>query len=317
MLHIQKNTRYSKLGLLALFLIVLSSTINAAERKRNTLYDDYINKYKGVAISHMSKYKIPASVTMAQALLESGAGRGSLTIRSNNHFGIKCHNGWLGESVIAADDTPNDCFRKYKRAEDSFDDHSRFLSERPRYRDLFSLNITDYRGWARGLQKAGYATDKAYANKLIKLIEDYELYRFDKKEVRENIEQKYPTQVATATPVVSDVKHIPYKTNGLVYVIAQNGDTYASIASEFGFKLNDLCEYNEVPSSFPLRGGDLVYFQKKRKKAEKPYYEHVVQVGESMHGICQLYGVTIESLYKMNKKDFEYLPVEGDILRLR
>ncbi len=287
----------------------------AANKKRNTLYDDYIEKYKDLAINHMKKYRVPASITLAQGLLESGAGRSSLTMRSNNNFGIKCHNGWKGESVIAADDTPNDCFRKYKKAEDSFDDHSRFLSEKNRYSQLFSLDITDYKGWARGLQQAGYATDRAYANKLIKLIEDYELYKYDQKGGgKHHIERE---EIQIVSPVLSGVRHTPYKTHGLVYVVAQSGDTYASIAAEFGFKLKDLCEYNEVPDDFPLQEGDLVYFQKKKKKADKPYYEHVVQVGESMYSISQLYGMKVENLYKMNKRDFEYVPIEGDILRLR
>lgn len=315
MTYIFERKGILRLLVLGMVLMLFPHTIMGAERKRNTFYDDYIDKYKDLAISHMKKYKIPASITLAQGLLESGAGRSSLTVRSNNHFGIKCHNGWKGESVIAADDTPNDCFRKYKKAEDSFDDHSRFLSEKQRYSYLFSLGITDYRGWARGLQKAGYATDKAYANKLIKLIEDYELYRFDKKGGKRNAERE---EIQIITPVSSSgVRHTPYKTHGLVYVVAQRDDSYASIANEFGFKVKDLCEYNEVPENFPIQEGDLIYFQKKKKKADKPYYEHVVQVGESMYSISQLYGVKVSNLYKMNKRDFEYVPVEGDILRLR
>lgn len=312
--RIQKKAVF-KLFVVAVLLITFPFYITAADYKRNTFYNDYIEKYKDLAIDHMKKYRIPASITLAQGLLESGAGRSSLTIRSNNHFGIKCHNGWKGESVIAADDKPDDCFRKYKKAEDSYDDHSRFLSEKTRYSQLFTLDITDYRGWAKGLQQAGYATDKAYANKLIKLIEDYELYEYDKKGGGKRRAEREEIQIVS--PVFSGVKHTPYKTHGLVYVIAQGGDSYASIANEFGFKLKDLCKYNEVPEDFPLQEGDLVYFQKKKKKADKPYYEHVVQVGESMYSISQLYGMKVENLYKMNKADSEYVPVEGDILRLR
>lgn len=287
----------------------------SADKKRNKAYDDYIEKYKDLAISHMNKYKIPASVTLAQGLLESGAGRSTLVLRSNNHFGIKCHKDWKGPSVTAADDTPNDCFRKYKRAEESFDDHSRFLAGKTRYSALFVLEVTDYKGWARGLQKAGYATDKAYANKLIKLIEDYELYQYDQKRGKNKVEVQEEVTIVNV-PVVT-VRHTPYKTHGLVYVIAQPGDTYESIAKEFDFKVKDLCKYNQVPEGFPLQPGDLVYFQKKKKKADKPYFEHVVQVGESMHSISQLYGVNVENLFKMNKRDSEYVPVEGDILKLR
>lgn len=288
------------------------SVFTSDAQKKNKAYLDYVDKYKNLAIDHMKKYKIPASITLSQGLLESGAGKSSLTRRSNNHFGIKCHSDWKGPSVTAADDLPNDCFRKYKKADDSYDDHSRFLTEKKRYSSLFRLDITDYKGWARGLQKAGYATDKAYANKLIKLIEDYELYQYDKKGAGKKRKREDTEIVA---PIFN--KHTPYKTHGLVYIIAQMDDTYESIAQEFGFKTKDLCKYNEVPNGFPIQSGDLVYFQKKKKKADKPYYEHVVQVGESMHSISQLYGIRVKNLYKMNKKDMEYVPVEGDILRLR
>lgn len=291
-------------------LIFFISIPSFSQAKRYKIYDDYISTYKGIAIDHMRRYKIPASITLAQGLLESGAGKSSLTVSSNNHFGIKCHSDWTGEKVYKADDGPNDCFRKYKKAEDSFEDHSKFLTK-ARYKNLFDLEITDYRGWARGLQQAGYATDKAYANKLIKLIEDYELYQHDKGSSGKG-KMKDDTP-----PFRPEYNHTPYKTHNLIYVIAIDGDNYEAIAAEFDFKPKDLYKYNEVPEGFPLKKGDLVYFQKKKSKADKPYYEHVVQVGESMHSISQLYGIKVKNLYKMNKKDFEYVPVEGDVLRLR
>ena len=303
----------SKIKILSVFIVLmLLPLVSLNAQKRSKVYDDYINKYKDLAISHMKKYKIPASITLSQGLLESGAGRGSLTVKSNNHFGIKCHSDWKGERVIYADDRPDDCFRKYKKAEDSFDDHSRFLSEKTRYSSLFQLDITDYKGWARGLQKAGYATDKAYANKLIKLIEDYELYLYDRQGAKQKIKREEEKIIA---PLI--YRHTPYKTFDLVYVIAQQDDSFEAIAKEFGFKVKDLYKWNEVPENFPLQTGDLVYFQKKNKKAEKPYYEHRVVVGESMHSISQLYGIQVKNLYKMNKRDMEYVPEEGDILRLR
>lgn len=308
---VMKNSEI-KLILFTLIFCLLPNFVTAADKRRNKSYEEYIEKYKGLAISHMKKYKIPASITLSQGLLESGAGNSSLTLKSNNHFGIKCHNDWKGESVTAKDDLPNDCFRKYKKPEESYEDHSRFLTEKKRYNSLFSLDITDYKGWARGLQQAGYATDRAYANKLIKLIEDYELYRYDRKGGKEKVERE---EIKIVSPVT--YTHTPYKTHGLVYVIAQTDDSYESIAKEFDFKVKDLYKYNEVPEDFPLQAGDIVYFQKKKKKADKPYYEHLVQVGESMYSISQLYGLRVENLYKMNKKDFDYVPVEGDILRLR
>lgn len=299
--------------LIILFLFVLLSAGSVySQAKRNKVYDSYINEYKDLAIDHMKKYKIPASITLAQGLLESGAGRSSLTRSSNNHFGIKCHSDWKGQKVYKADDGPNDCFRKYKKAEDSFDDHSKFLVGKSRYNMLFSLKITDYRGWAKGLQKCGYATDKAYANKLIKLIEDYELFRHDKSGLSKDYVKKEKERF-----LAQQYKHTPYKTHNLVYVIAQDADTYEAIAVEFGFKPKDLYKYNEVPEGFPLKAGDIIYFEKKKSKADKPYYEHEVVIGESMHSISQLYGIKVKNLYKMNKKDFDYVPEEGDILKLR
>lgn len=305
------SKRDSVTFIIILSLLLLPGMSALAQAKRYKAYDDYVDTYKSIALDHMKKHKIPASITLAQGLLESGAGKSSLARDANNHFGIKCHKDWTGGKVYKADDNPNDCFRKYKKVEDSYEDHSQFL-KRSRYSPLFSLKTTDYRGWARGLQQLGYATDQAYANKLIKLIEDYELYQYDKKgkstsELQEE-EQRFLTQ---------NYKHTPYKTHNLVYVIAQDEDTYEGIAVEFGFKAKDLCKYNEVPEGFPLKAGDLVYFEKKKSKADKPYYDHVVQVGESMHSISQLYGVKVKNLYKMNKKDYEYVPVEGDVLRLR
>ncbi|MDU1889114.1 MAG: glucosaminidase domain-containing protein [Dysgonomonas sp.] len=297
--------------LIILTVLVLIPTSTYSQAKRNKVYDEYINTYKNIAINQMKKHKIPASITLAQGLLESGAGKSALAISSNNHFGIKCHNDWTGERVYKSDDNPNDCFRKYKKVEDSYDDHSAFL-KRSRYESLFRLNITDYQGWARGLQQCGYATDKAYANKLIKLIEDYELYLHDKQGTSaEKIKQQEKQYLKP------EYKHTPYKTHNLLYVVAFENDTYEAIAAEFGFRAKDLYKYNEVPAGFPLKAGDLVYFEKKKSKADKPYYDHVVQVGESMHGISQRYGIKVKNLYKMNKKDFDYVPVEGDVLKLR
>ncbi len=295
--------------LLFVLLFAFAFTFQGFSQKRYKLYEDYIRKYSPIAISHMHKHKIPASITLAQGLLESGAGQSELTRRSNNHFGIKCHRDWKGGRVYAKDDSPNDCFRKYNRAEDSFEDHSQFLVRGSRYSALFRLSPTNYKGWARGLQKSGYATDRAYANKLIKLIEDYELYRFDTGKYRES-------GIVNASSS-QNWKHQPYKTHGLVYVLAVEGDTYEGIAAEFNFKSKDILKYNEVPKGFPLNAGDIVYFQKKKSRADKPYFDHVVQIGESMHGISQKYGLKVKNLYKMNKKDYEYVPEEGDVLKLR
>lgn len=291
-------------------LVFITTLAEAATQRKIPSYEKYIKTYSDLAVQHQKKYKIPASITLAQGLLESGAGQSSLARKSNNHFGIKCHSDWRGGRVYHNDDLRGECFRKYKRVEDSYEDHAKFL-QRSRYDRLFQLKITDYKGWARGLQKCGYATDRAYANKLIKVIEDYELYRYDSGKVqklsrRERENLKFPK-----------LNYTIYKTFGLLYVYAKENDSFDQIAQNLDFKVKDLKKFNEVPEDFPLQKGDIVYLEKKKKKADKPNYDHVVQIGESMHSIAQKYGMQIKSLYKMNKKDKDYIPEEGDVLKLR
>lgn len=311
------NYKYTFISKFFAILSLLFIPLLTFGQNRSKIYENYIDRYCDIAVEHMKIYKIPASITLAQALLESGAGNGDLAKISNNHFGIKCHRGWEGRSVIKADDTPNDCFRSYDRVDESYSDHAKFLVNGSRYSNLFNLPITDYRSWARGLQNSGYATDKAYANKLIKLIEDYELYRFDDKKYRSRNSGVGEKRSEGSADQPVNWKHEPYITYGLVYVLAFEGDTYKSIADEFGFKEKDLLKFNEVPEDFPLSVGDIVYFQKKKIRADKPYFEHVVQIGESMHSISQRYGIQVRNLYRMNNKKYEYVPEEGDILKLR
>ena len=159
---------------MVVMLFAAASTF--AQMKWNSTYQQYIDQYKDLAIEQMKKYRIPASITLAQGVFESGAGRSALARSGNNHFGIKCH-GWQGRKVYADDDERNECFRAYDNAYQSYEDHSRFLANSQRYRHLFSLSITDYRGWARGLKAAGYATNPRYADKLIELIELYKLHQ--------------------------------------------------------------------------------------------------------------------------------------------
>ena len=275
-------------------------------------YQKYIKTYGTLAIKQQTQYKIPASITLAQGLLESGAGQSDLARRSNNHFGIKCHE-WKGARVYHDDDLRGECFRKYNTVEQSYIDHSKFLAERPRYASLFKLRVTDYKGWAKGLQKCGYATDRAYANKLIKVIEDYELYRYD----RMKVVKKTTKRTTTSNQQPAQSAYQVYRTHGLIYVYAQENDSFDHIAANLGFSPRKLRKYNEVPEDFPLEKGDIIYLEKKKKKADKPYEQHVVQVGESMHGIAQKYGIQIKSLYKMNKKSADYIPMEGDVLKLR
>lgn len=285
---------------------LLSESVSANNSHTLQSYHKYIRKYKDIAIEQQQKYKIPASITLAQALLESGAGLSDLAQRSNNHFGIKCHD-WKGKKVYHDDDYKGECFRKYNSVSESYEDHSKFLALRSRYASLFRLNIRDYRGWAKGLQRCGYATNKQYASRLIKIIEDYELYEYDAskgKKVR-NTEQ------------TSAFKHIIYRSNGLLYVHARQEDSLDDIAKNTGISTRKLSKYNEIPKDYPLQENDIVYLEKKKKKADKPNFDYVVRIGDSMYSIAQQFGIQVKSLYKLNKKDKEYVPAEGDVLKLR
>ena len=291
--------------LLSYLLITFITVQFGQAAPSNNVYDSYAKKNAPLAQDQMRRYKIPASITLAQALLESGAGRGRLATVANNHFGIKCHD-WKGASILQTDDAQDECFRKYDDPLDSFEDHSLFLTRGPRYRTLFDLDIRDYKGWAKGLQRTGYATDPGYANKLIKLIEDYQLYQYD------NLKKGRVVAVSEST-----FSHEVYRSNELIYVIARRGDTFESIAKEFDFNIKKLAGYNELPYEAPLSAGDVVYLEKKQKKAAEKYPAHEIQTGESMHSISQMYGIQMKYLYKINKKDKEYIPMEGDVLRLR
>jgi len=282
---------------------------NAFAQKKLKSYLNYIDDYYVLAVRQMVKYKIPASITLSQALLESGAGLSELSRSSNNHFGIKCHADWTGDRIYRRDDNPNDCFRVYSTVEDSYEDHSMFLAQHPRYAVLFSYGVKDYESWARGLQECGYATDKGYANKLITYIEDYELYKYDyfsQSTVKSSSGKQQPRMRPT------------YITYGLLYVEAEANDSFEKIAYDMGFKVKNLLKYNDVPAAdFPLKKGDVVYLEKKKKKADKPHSLYVVKVGDSMHRISQHYGIRLKNLYKINKKKSDFIPTEGDVLKLR
>jgi Muramidase (flagellum-specific) len=295
------------------FLIGVSSVLSLKSQDRNRQFLVYIDQYKLVAMDHQKRFQIPSSITLAQGLLESGAGNSQLTKESNNHFGIKCNNNWVGPKVFHDDDIKNDCFRSYNKADESYEDHSMFLSRNPRYAFLFTLNVRDYRGWAEGLQRAGYATDKSYANKLIKVIEDFQLYQFDDLKLAKVETKKENTEHHKG----KKYERPTFISNELLYVVARRGDTYESIADDMAFKVKDLAKYNETPEDFPLKQGDIVYLEKKNKKVKVGYESHVVKPGESMHSISQIYGIRMASLYKLNKLDGEYVPQDSDVLKLK
>lgn len=279
-------------------------------------YQQYIDKYKDMAIQQMHLYRIPASITLAQGLLESNAGRSTLATEANNHFGIKVGGTWTGPYVLRDDDARNERFRKYKDAAQSFEDHSLFLSARGRYSSLFNLDPHDYKGWAYGLKQAGYATNPRYAKLLIDLIERYDLSRYDyaKGEQRPGKNIKIPLKNITETGRLA-----LYLCNDIVYVRANAGDTYASVAKSIGIKEKKLRKYNEVDKHKPLDEGDRVYLKKKKNHVAKPLRKtyHTVQQGESMHSISQLYGIRLDYLYKWNRLPADYRLKPGDRLRLK
>lgn len=294
----------------ALFL----SLQNFAQMRWNERYQQYINQYKDIAIEQMIRWKIPASITIAQGLLESGAGQSELTRRANNHFGIKCH-GWTGRTIYQDDDEFGECFRAYDNAFDSYEDHSKFLSESQRYRSLFQLKSTDYKGWARGLKAAGYATNPQYADKLIEIIQLYKLYEYDT--VRHY--DKFMTQHARDTRINGQPLHPINIFNKNYYLYARQGDTYFKIGKEVGISYRKIARYNERDKNDLLQPGEIVWLKKKQSKAPKEYKHrvHVVRQSESMYTIAQAYGIRLESLYKLNRLTPDYEIRVGDQLRLR
>lgn len=282
-------------------LSLVAATVFA--QSKNPIYIDYINKYKDIAIEHQKRYRIPASITLAQGLIESAAGTSELARKSNNHFGIKCHNAWEGKRVYHDDDEKGECFRKYRNPKDSYEDHALFLTKSPRYEKLFKLDITDYKGWAHGLKRCGYATDKAYASKLIQMIELYGLHRYDGKGL-----PRMPKNYEY---------HDMESKWGLPYVVAREGDTQRLIAREFELYAYQIRRFNDFPRRYKLQAGDIVYLKAKRRRAQKPNKTHTLAAGESLHDVSQMYGIKLKVLLRRNDISGDRVPRVGDVLRLR
>lgn len=297
-----------------LSLLLLTAVSASAQTTWNARYQQYIDQYKDIAIEQMKRWKVPASITLAQGLFESGAGQSDLARRANNHFGIKCH-GWKGRTTYHDDDARNECFRAYDTAFDSFEDHSRFLATGRRYRDLFSLDITDYKGWARGLKAAGYATNPQYANRLIDLIQLYKLYKYDTAKDYD----KFMIERAKDNSVNGQPLHPIKMYNDNYFLYARRGDTFRSIGEEIGISYKKIAKYNERDRDDRLVEGEIIWLKKKQKHAPKDYKGrlHYVRQGESMYSIAQKYGIRLESLYKMNRLSPDYDIRVGDGLRLR
>ena len=240
-----------------------------------------------MAIDQMLRYKIPASITLAQGLLESGAGTSTLARKANNHFGIKCGRAWKGPYVLQDDDERNEKFRKYRSVEESYEDHSRFLQQ------------------AR------------YSSLLIDLIERYDLDQYDKyKSSKLHFDYSSIDRQLNSESLPS---HLVYRNNENYYIIARAGDTFDLLAEETGVSARDIRKFNELPKGYRIQAGDVLYLERKRKKAAKKYKDvpHVVTAGESMYNIAQRYGIRLESLYDMNNLPADYAIQVNDRLRVR
>lgn len=297
----------------AVFLLA-SAQHAVAQIKWNSAYQAYIDQYKDLAIEQMLHYNIPASITLAQGLLESAAGRSDLTRSGNNHFGIKCH-GWTGRRTYHNDDAVGECFRAYDNARQSYEDHSRFLATQSRYARLFDLKRTDYKGWAHGLKRCGYATNPQYATKLIQIIQLYGLDNYDRATTYDRFMARHSSE---DRPAPDGSFHVIKAYNRNYYVIARKGDTFASLADELGISSRKLAKYNERNRKEQLAPGDVVYLKKKQKRAAKEYRRkpHIVRAGESMYSIAQRYGIRLKSLYDKNNLSPNYQIQVGDALRV-
>ena len=280
--------------------------------------EEYIQTYKDIAIREMKAHKIPASITLAQGLLESGAGNSALAREAKNHFGIKCHKGWEGDTYYMDDDEKNECFRKYDDVEQSFRDHSEFLCGRSRYAALFDLDITDYEGWAKGLKAAGYATNPKYAQLLIDRIKLYDLTQYDQialgllaesdvepidPEADEYFELAFSPKDKSIFPLadMTPEGRFIYENNGVRFVYAKEGETPESMAKTFGIKFKRFCEYNclKHPEEVVFHSGDVVYLEKLRNKNWKAK-KYTVQEGETLRDVALRFAVKPEKILRKN-----------------
>lgn len=311
---------------MVVFLVVLLLNLPVQGQQRITT-EEYIETYKNVAITKMKEFKIPASITLAQGILESGSGNSKLAKEGNNHFGIKCHKDWTGKTIHVDDDEKNECFRKYSKAEDSYRDHSLFLTQRGRYSFLFDLKITDYKGWAEGLKKAGYATNPKYPELLIRIIEKNNLSQYDSKTAQNSktkstrITKKPLTKPMTVDQFAKDERYPSgrqlFSNNGKKLLIAVKGDTFNNLAKEFGIYTWQFYKYNDLDKDYVLKIGDIIYLEKKKRKADRKHKLHEVTQGQTIHRISQLYGVRESRIYKMNDLPKGVQVSAGRILKLR
>ncbi len=306
------------------FFCFVTTTV-VAQKKMTS--EDYIIRYKDVALKKMQEHRIPASITLAQGMLESGNGNSILAREANNHFGIKCHKEWTGKTFFMDDDEKNECFRAYRHPEESFEDHSFFLTSRNRYSSLFDLEIMDYKAWADGLKKAGYATNPRYPEILTGIVERFRLFHYDSLAmglIGETPEGK--TVVIHANPMItiSDMKVVKqWKSGRLIHqnnhkklIIIAQGDEITALAKELGMFTWQLRKYNELNKGDTLLPGSPLYVEKKARKSYE-FAEHFIEKGETLKELSQRYGIRLSQLLKMNGLAEGAKPPVGTRLRLR
>lgn len=326
--------RYSTKALLkrlfvftVLFCLILQGYANG---QRRFTREEYIETYRDIAIEEMRTNGIPASIKLAQGILESGFGNSELATRANNHFGIKC-NGWTGRSVLQDDDAKNECFRAYNDPVESFRDHSQFLRTRPWYAPLFELDPTDYKAWAHGLRRAGYATNPRYAQLLIRVIEENNLSQYDKMAMNmlaelpaspnlRNASSRPASPAQTQTvedfaPVSFEAVRVVQTNNRIRFIIARQSDTPERLAEELSMRAWQIERYNELGADRQIQPGQIVYLQPKRKQGTKPV--HIVQPGETMYDIAQQHGIRLDQLLGRNNMQAWQQPQPGQKVLLR
>jgi len=312
----------SKKAIFLLLFVVGTVFSGEAQRRpvRQTL-EEYVNRYHSIAVAHMERYGIPASITLAQGILESDCGNSELSRSSNNHFGIKCKRDWTGDRVYHDDDAKGECFRAYPTVEASYEDHAEFLDRQPRYDSLFNYAPTDYKSWARGLKAAGYATAPDYALRLVRLIENNRLYLFDREggellyagaggaESR-FADQSSVGEIAPAAGVDPDNYRVTinarngynvYRTNGVCYVLAGERDSFENIGRQFRISARNLRKFNDVSGDAQPLTGEVVYIERKKNRWEGNARLHTAVEGETLYSVAQSYAVRLKSLRKINR----------------
>lgn len=316
-------------------VIAIACMVLQAKAQLSEAVLTYIETYRLLAVDEMKRSGVPASITLAQGILETEAGKSELVLRSNNHFGIKCKTGWDGDKVYHDDDAAGECFRKYDDAAASYRDHSNFLRKAGRYSFLFELDPSDYKGWAYGLKKAGYATNNKYSQILIGLIEDYNLQQYtlmalgkvpltDEMLVKQQQQQPISPSIQTArvvsaAPVIQKpVVNYPdgvFEINKTKVIYARAGMSLLAIAEVHQVFLSHLLDFNDMQQEDVLIEDQLLFLQRKRKIGARA--QHTVLPGETLWSIAQEEGIRLESLCALNKLDQLDQPAIGEKLALQ